>query len=186
MGRRFWRGLAALAVCLGICGTSVFALGMPASLAPRSAFAQPACGEPVDLIANGGFESPVAPEFGTPPDGWSGGNISTVDAYSGSQSIILALDRDVSGPFNIGTGTETDVNHLFALLCAAAGRKPETRYGPAKLGEQQRSALDPDRARAVLGWEPSISLADGLAKAVAYFRQRMDDGRSVADAPERT
>jgi len=104
MGRRFWRGLAALAVCLGICGTSVFALGMPASLAPRSAFAQPACGEPVDLIANGGFESPVAPEFGTPPNGWSGGNISTVDAYSGSQSIILALDYstasqtiDVSG-----------------------------------------------------------------------------------------
>jgi UDP-glucose 4-epimerase len=93
-----------------------------------------------------------------------------------ARANLLALDSEHSGPLNIGTGSETDVNRLFALLCAATGAAAPERHGPAKLGEQLRSVLDPSRARSVLGWEPSVSLADGLAKTVAYFRERVDDG----------
>lgn len=106
MGSRCVRGLAALAVCLGLCGTMLFALGMSGGLAPRGVSAQPACGELVELIANGGFESPVAPEFGTPPDDWSGGNISTGDAHSGNQSIVLALDYATTSQTIDVTGLE--------------------------------------------------------------------------------
>ena len=92
-----------------------------------------------------------------------------------ARANLLALQSDFCGPVNVGTGCETDVNRLFALLCAATGVQHPERHGPAKIGEQLRSALDPSRARAVLGWEPSVPLADGLAKTVAYFRQRMND-----------
>jgi UDP-glucose 4-epimerase len=89
-----------------------------------------------------------------------------------ARANLLALDSDCTGPVNIGTGIETDVARLFALLCDATGAHPGERHGPAKPGEQSRSALDPARARAVLGWTPEVPLADGLARAVAFFRAR--------------
>jgi UDP-glucose 4-epimerase len=89
-----------------------------------------------------------------------------------ARANVLALQGDFRGALNIGAGIETDVNRLFALLCAATGvHKPE-RHGPAKPGEQSRSVLDAGQARAVLGWQPEVSLAEGLARTVAYFRER--------------
>ena len=100
-----------------------------------------------------------------------------------ARANVLALDCDANGPLNIGSGGETDLNRLFALICAATGVQAPERHGPAKLGEQMRSALDPSRARAVLGWQVSVPLAEGLAKTVAYFRQRMDDRRNLSTPP---
>ncbi len=89
-----------------------------------------------------------------------------------ARANLLALESDCCGALNIGTGIETDVNRLFALLCAATGVHRPERHGPAKPGEQSRSALDPSQARAALAWQPSTPLADGLARTVAYFRER--------------
>jgi UDP-glucose 4-epimerase len=89
-----------------------------------------------------------------------------------ARANLLALESDYIGPLNIGTGIETDVSRLFALLCDATGAHPGERHGPAKTGEQARSALDPSRAREVLGWTPEAPLGDGLARAVAFFRDR--------------
>jgi len=90
-----------------------------------------------------------------------------------ARANVLALKGDYRGPLNIGTAVETDVNQLFALLCEAAGFHPPERHGPAKPGEQSRSSLDPAKARATLGWAPTVPLAEGLARTVDYFRQRM-------------
>ena len=90
-----------------------------------------------------------------------------------ARANVLAIDGDYCGALNIGTGIETDVNQLFALLCDATGFHPPERHGPAKPGEQSRSVLDPAKARATLGWSPAMPLADGLARTVAYFRERM-------------
>jgi UDP-glucose 4-epimerase len=89
-----------------------------------------------------------------------------------ARANLLALDCRESGALNIGTGIETDVNTLFALVRDAVGVRTEARHGPAKPGEQSRSALDPSRTRAVLDWTPRVSLADGIAQTVAFFRAR--------------
>jgi len=93
-----------------------------------------------------------------------------------ARANLLALASDHCGAINVGTGIETDVNRLFALLCAATGRSKPERHGPAKPGEQSRSVLAPDQAAAVLGWQPAVPLADGLARTVAYFRERVEAG----------
>ncbi len=82
------------------------------------------------------------------------------------------LGGAVEGPFNIGTGMETDVNTLFARLAEATGRQVEPVHGPAKPGEQRRSVIDPARAARVLGWRPRTSLAHGLAATVAVFQSQ--------------
>ena len=83
---------------------------------------------------------------------------------------LRALERgDASGPVNIGTGVETSVVELFGHLRTAVGGTGSAEHGPAKPGEQRRSALAIARAVRVLGWEPRVPLADGLRQTVAHF-----------------
>jgi UDP-glucose 4-epimerase len=84
----------------------------------------------------------------------------------------LALETNATGPVNIGTGIETDVNELAKLIRTAAGTSSEMQHGPAKSGEQKRSVVDVRRAAEVFKWRPEVSLADGLARTVEFFRGR--------------
>jgi UDP-glucose 4-epimerase len=88
-----------------------------------------------------------------------------------ARANLLALERDVRGPFNIGTGIETDVNQLAEILLAAAGSRSKVEHGPAKAGEQRRSVVDARRATTELGWRPEVSLQDGLKQTVEWFRK---------------
>ncbi|MFC1543177.1 NAD-dependent epimerase/dehydratase family protein [Candidatus Neomarinimicrobiota bacterium] len=82
---------------------------------------------------------------------------------------ILALDISGSITFNVGTGIETDVVTLYKQLAQAADTDLTPRFGPAKPGEQQRSVISPQYALESLGWEPKISLRDGLAQTYRSF-----------------
>jgi UDP-glucose 4-epimerase len=85
---------------------------------------------------------------------------------------LLALERDATGPVNIGTAVETDVNTLAQTMLEVSGSRSEVRHGPAKAGEQRRSVVDVRRAAEVFGWTPEVSLRDGLARTVEFFRAR--------------
>jgi UDP-glucose 4-epimerase len=72
---------------------------------------------------------------------------------------------------NVGTGVETAVTELVATLQAIVGRPLAFRHGPAKPGEQRRSALDATLAKRVLDWEPSVDVRAGLDRTLAWFRR---------------
>jgi len=91
-----------------------------------------------------------------------------------ARANLAALQVDYSGPVNIGTGIETDVNHLFRTLHGLTGASASEVHGPAKPGEQRRSVLAWERAARVLDWQPTVHLEDGLRQTVAYFRTRDD------------
>lgn len=82
---------------------------------------------------------------------------------------MLAMERDVAGIFHIGTGKETSVNQLFKKVNALTGKRQKEQYVAACQGEVMRSALDARRARKELGWEPEVSLDDGLKRTVDWF-----------------
>ena len=73
--------------------------------------------------------------------------------------------------FNIGTGVETSTRQLHAVIARATGGADEPEFHPARLGDLARSCLDSGLARRVLGWQPTVSLDDGVARTVAYFRE---------------
>jgi len=85
---------------------------------------------------------------------------------------LAALDSSYCGPVNIGTGNETSVVELHARLRRLTGRDAAPEHAPAKEGEVRRSVLSCARAAEVLGWKPSITLDDGLAATVDFFRSR--------------
>jgi UDP-glucose 4-epimerase len=89
-----------------------------------------------------------------------------------ARANLLAAEADYSGPINIGTGVETDINQLFSLLAKGAGVTKPAGHAPGRPGEQMRSCIDNTRAREVLGWKPTVDLAEGTQRTVSYFRQK--------------
>ncbi|WNG26559.1 NAD-dependent epimerase/dehydratase family protein [Cystobacter fuscus] len=89
-----------------------------------------------------------------------------------ARANLLAAEKDYSGPINIGTGVETDINRLFSLLAQAAGYPKAAGRAPGRPGEQMRSCVDNRLAREVLGWQPTVDLAEGTRRTVAFFREK--------------
>ncbi|MGQ9921314.1 MAG: NAD-dependent epimerase/dehydratase family protein [Desulfobacca sp.] len=86
---------------------------------------------------------------------------------------LLALSYPQAGTFNIGTGQETDILTIYRRLQDIIGSPLGPVHGPAKPGEQRRSALASSLARQHLGWQPATSLAEGLARTVRAFQEKI-------------
>jgi len=86
---------------------------------------------------------------------------------------LRALEGGSRGTFNIGTGRGITVNHLYQQLGALTGHEGEARFAAPRQGEVFRIALDPARARAGLGWEPTTPLDVGLRRTVEWIREAM-------------
>ncbi len=92
--------------------------------------------------------------------------------FLAATSVLPAPGRLDARAFNIGTGIETSVNTLATTLQSVAGATAPIEHAPARAGELARSALQTDKAREVLGWSPTVSLADGLRSTYRYFAGR--------------
>jgi len=89
-----------------------------------------------------------------------------------ARANLLALSHPEAGSFNVGTGRETDILTIYLQLQKLTGSPQGPVHGPAKPGEQRRSSLNYELAREVLGWQPQVSLEEGLSQTVAAFRGR--------------
>lgn len=85
---------------------------------------------------------------------------------------LNASGKPVSGTFNIGTSVETSVNELTRLIYNAFSQDFKPSYGPAKIGEQQRSCIDASLALKTFGWKPSKDIALGIQETCAWFRNK--------------
>lgn len=86
---------------------------------------------------------------------------------------IAAVERDLSGAFNVGTGVETSVNELYERMASILGISGPPHHGPAKVGEQLRSVLDGTRLRAAAQLPEPVGIRDGLARTLEWFRARV-------------
>ena len=75
------------------------------------------------------------------------------------------------GVFNVGTGEETAVVALWQACLSAAGADAPAIHGPARLGELQRSCLDPHRAETTLLWRAEVPLTQGLRETWEWIRK---------------
>jgi UDP-glucose 4-epimerase len=88
--------------------------------------------------------------------------------FLGITGELPEAERVDARAFNVGTGIGTSVVELARLLQEAAGSNADIVFAPKRPGEQQESFLDASKARALLGWEPKVTLAEGLAKTFAW------------------
>jgi UDP-glucose 4-epimerase len=83
-----------------------------------------------------------------------------------------ALTKGENTILNIGTGVPTSVNKLYEIMASLNKQTKPVSYAPARTGELARSVLDAEKARKVLGWTPSRTLAQGLEETCRYFLQQ--------------
>lgn len=84
------------------------------------------------------------------------------------QANIKAAMSAGSGAFNIGSGTQISINHLVDLLKDAGDLDPEVRYAPPRPGDVQDSLADITAARQIFGYEPRVTLQEGLAEYMSW------------------
>jgi UDP-glucose 4-epimerase len=86
-------------------------------------------------------------------------------------ALVRAAGRGDGLLVNVGTGVETTVNDLYALLASAAGVDRPAQSAAARPGEVARSALDPSRAAIQLGWRPWTTLAEGTGRVLDWLQE---------------
>lgn len=82
---------------------------------------------------------------------------------------LLAVEQELDGAFNVGTGLGTTTRDLLAAIEAAVGKKAVVEEAPPRAGDLERSVIDASRLRAA-GWATAVPLAEGIARTVASFR----------------
>lgn len=83
-----------------------------------------------------------------------------------------ALDSEVEGFVNISTNKEVSTKKFFDILVKISGKKVEGHLLPPRSkGEVIRSMMDNRLAKKKLGWQPKISLEEGLKKTYAWFEK---------------
>jgi UDP-glucose 4-epimerase len=83
---------------------------------------------------------------------------------------IAAAESDVTGEINVGTGRETSVLDIVAVmkeLAPEAADSFQPRFEDGRLGEIDRSCLDVTRARTALGFEAETTLREGMRTTLA-------------------
>lgn len=89
-----------------------------------------------------------------------------------------AADDVVGQEINLGTNQEISVGDLAALVCRLVGREveivsDEARLRPAR-SEVERLRADNSKAQQLLGWQPRMSLEDGLERTIAWIDAHRD------------
>lgn len=85
---------------------------------------------------------------------------------------VLALERGVSGAYNLGTGLGTSVAEMLEAVARATGRAVPTVEGPRRESDPPRLVADASAARAALGWAPARTLDCMVESVAAWERQR--------------
>jgi len=87
--------------------------------------------------------------------------------------ILKLMEAPVNDPVNIGNPQELTIEQIARLIIKMTGSKSQIVYKP--LPEDDPKVRQPDitRARTLLGWEPKVSLEEGLSKTIEYFRTKI-------------
>jgi dTDP-glucose 4,6-dehydratase len=87
--------------------------------------------------------------------------------------IIRLMESNLNDPVNIGNPQEMTIEQIAREIIRLTGSKSKLVYRP--LPEDDPKVRQPDitRARTLLGWEPKVSLEEGLTKTLEYFRTKV-------------
>jgi dTDP-glucose 4,6-dehydratase len=89
------------------------------------------------------------------------------------RGFLALLDSSYVGPVNIGNPDETTVAELAKLVIELTGSRSSIEHRSLPVDDPTQRQPDITLARTLLGWEPQISLRDGLARTIVWFRSRI-------------
>ncbi len=89
------------------------------------------------------------------------------------EGLLALLDSDYVGPVNVGNDQERTVSEMARLVLEVSGSRSEIVHRDRPVDDPTQRRPDITLARTVLGWKPTTSLEDGLARTIEWFRDRL-------------
>jgi UDP-N-acetylglucosamine/UDP-N-acetylgalactosamine 4-epimerase len=87
---------------------------------------------------------------------------------------IFATDKEaVNQVYNIACGEQTSLLELFNGLNKEAGTTLQPIFGPERLGDVKHSLADISKARTLLGYNPQVTVADGLVVTFGWYKKKL-------------
>jgi UDP-glucuronate decarboxylase len=97
------------------------------------------------------------------------------DLVEGLVGLMDSPD-EVTGPINLGNPAEFSMLQLAELVIEMTGSSSEIEFRELPSDDPRQRQPDITRARQALGWEPTVPLAEGLARTVNYFAALLEQG----------
>jgi UDP-glucuronate decarboxylase len=98
------------------------------------------------------------------------------DLIEGFMRLMAAPD-EVTGPINLGNPVEFSIIDLARKIIEMTGSASKIIHLPLPQDDPHQRCPDISKAKALLNWEPAISLNDGLIRTIAYFDELISEGR---------
>ncbi|MBZ5588667.1 MAG: SDR family oxidoreductase [Acidobacteriia bacterium] len=89
------------------------------------------------------------------------------------EGIIRVLFSEIDEPVNIGNPAEMTVLQFAETIQRLVGSQAPIEFKPLPVDDPKVRQPDISQARAYLGWEPKVSLEEGLRRTIDYFRARL-------------
>jgi UDP-glucose 4-epimerase len=93
-----------------------------------------------------------------------------------AQAHILALTSDVSGAFNLGTGTGNSVKQVIEVARKITGHPIPAKIGPRRPGDPPKLVASCDKARKVLKWKPKFTSLESIIQSAWDWHQSHPNG----------
>jgi dTDP-glucose 4,6-dehydratase len=87
--------------------------------------------------------------------------------------ILTLADSNLNDPVNIGNPHEMTIEEIARTIIRMTGSSSTLTFRPLPTDDPRVRQPDITRARTLLGWEPKVSLDEGLTSTIAYFRTKM-------------
>jgi UDP-glucuronate decarboxylase len=95
------------------------------------------------------------------------------DLVEGIIRLMNAEAKDIHLPVNIGNPGEFTMNELAEEVAKTVGNKIKIKHLPLPQDDPKQRQPNIERAKNLLNWQPTVPLAEGLKKTVAYFAERI-------------
>jgi dTDP-glucose 4,6-dehydratase len=89
------------------------------------------------------------------------------------RGIIKLMESGENDPVNIGNPREMTITEIAETIIRMTGSTSRIVYKPLPTDDPKVRKPDITRARTLLGWEPQVTLEDGLTSTIAYFRHKL-------------
>ena len=108
-------------------------------------------------------------------DGSQSRSFCYVDDLIGGMIKLMDSDEALTGPVNLGNPGEFTILELAQTIIQLTNSRSKLRFEPLPEDDPRQRQPDISLASRELGWRPTIPLAEGLRKTIAYFEGELGD-----------
>jgi UDP-glucuronate decarboxylase len=93
--------------------------------------------------------------------------------------LLMNSGKEITGPINLGNPGEKSMKEIAELVVGMTGSASKLVYQDLPIDDPRRRCPDISRAKSMLGWQPEVSLEDGLRRTIADFESRLQAIKQV-------